>query len=136
MTYRFNLPESLLAIKSVKDEMLALVPEPCTFTEGVLLQYVKSLLDDGNGKGDTSIINTPKLKVEALLHCAILVQDQITNFCEVSTESRATESVSRYLNTMLGYLEDIQYFLNIEGVSKLTISHSMGELMYQKGIHV
>ncbi|KAG1865122.1 hypothetical protein C8R48DRAFT_772825 [Suillus tomentosus] len=133
----FNLPECLLAIKNIKDEMLALVPEPCAFTEGVLLQYVKSLPDDGNGKGDTSIVDTPKLKVEALLRRAILAQDQITNFCGVSAaESRAAESVLRYLNTVLGYLDDIQYYLNIEGISELTIAHSMGELMYQKGIHL
>lgn len=137
MTHRFNLPECLLAIKNIKDEMLALVPEPCAFTEGVLLQYVKSLPDDGNGKGDTSIVDTPKLKVEALLRRAIPAQDQITNFCGVSAaESRAAESVLRYLNTVLGYLDDIQYFLNIEGISELTIAHSMGELMYQKGIHL
>ncbi|KAG1800501.1 hypothetical protein EV424DRAFT_1352146 [Suillus variegatus] len=133
----FNLPECLLAIKNIKDEMLALVSEPCAFTEGVLLQYVKSLPDDGNGKGDTLIVNTPKLKVEALLRRAIRAQDQITNFCGVSAaESRAAESVLHYLNTMLGYLDDIQYFLNIEGISELTIAHSMGELMYQKGIHL
>ncbi|KAG1745514.1 uncharacterized protein EDB91DRAFT_1080408 [Suillus paluster] len=132
----FDLQASLIAIKNIKDEMLALVPEPCAFMEGVVLQYVKSLPDDGNGKGDTSIINSPKLKVEVLLRRAIPVQDQIMNFYGVSAQSRATESVSRYLNTVLGYLEDIQYFLNIEGVSELTIAHSMGELMYQKGIHI
>ncbi|KAG1720949.1 uncharacterized protein EDB91DRAFT_1088632 [Suillus paluster] len=132
----FDLQVSLIAIKNIKDEMLALVPEPCAFMEGVVLQYVKSLPDDGNGKGDTSIVDSPKLKVEVLLRHAIPAQDQIMNFYGVSAQSRAAESVSRYLNTVLGYLEDIQYFLNIEGVSKLTIAHSMGELMYQKGIHI
>ncbi|KAG2054964.1 hypothetical protein BDR06DRAFT_1007451 [Suillus hirtellus] len=133
----FNLPECLLAIKDIKDKMLALVPEPYAFMEDVLSQYVKSLSDDGNGKGDILIIDTPKLKVEALLHCAIPMQDQIMDFCGVSAaESCAAESVLCYLNTMLGYLDDIQYFLNIEGITKLTVAHSMGELMYQKGIYI
>ncbi|KAG2093899.1 uncharacterized protein F5147DRAFT_779188 [Suillus discolor] len=131
----FNLPECLLDIKNVKDEMLALVPEPCAFTEGVLLQYVKSLPDDGNAKGDTLIVNTPKLQVEALLHRAIFAQDQIMNFCGVSAESRAAESVSHYLNTVLGYLEDIQYYLDIEGISELTIAHSMEYSLFMRDIH-
>ncbi|KAG1861287.1 hypothetical protein F4604DRAFT_1684098 [Suillus subluteus] len=62
-----DLPECLLTLKSIKDEMLALVQEPCTFTEGVLLQYIKSLPDDGHGKGDTLIVETAKYKVEGLL---------------------------------------------------------------------
>ncbi|KAG1729675.1 uncharacterized protein EDB91DRAFT_1085701 [Suillus paluster] len=90
----FDLQASLIAIKNIKDEMLALVPEPCAFMEGVVLQYVKSLPDDGNGKGDTSIVDSPKLKVEVLLRHAIPAQDQIMNFYGVSAQSRATESVS------------------------------------------
>ncbi|KAG0704198.1 hypothetical protein DFH29DRAFT_873978 [Suillus ampliporus] len=129
----FDLPECLLALKSIKDEMLALVPEPCTFTEGVLHQYLKSFLDDGNGKGDISIVDTAKTKVEGLLRHVTPVQDQIMNLCGVSEESHAAELVSRFLSTVLAYLDDVQYFLNIEGFPELTLAHSMGELMYQKG---
>ncbi|KAG1877465.1 hypothetical protein F4604DRAFT_1924095 [Suillus subluteus] len=131
-----DLPECLLALKSIKDEMLALVQEPCAFTEGILLQYIKSLLDDGHGKGDTLIVETAKSKVEGLLHRMTHVQDQIMNFCGVLPKSRAAESVSCFLSTALAYLDDIQFFLNIEGVSELMVAHSMGELMYQKGIRL
>ncbi|KAG2061166.1 hypothetical protein BDR06DRAFT_966935, partial [Suillus hirtellus] len=127
-----DLPSCLLAFKSIKDEMLVLIREPCAFTENLLLQYVKSLPDDVHGKGDTSIIQNAKTEVEHLLRRATQVQDQILIFCGVSTESRATESVSRFLSTTLAYIDDVQYFLDIEGLTELTVAHSMGELMYQK----
>ncbi|KAG1768261.1 hypothetical protein EV702DRAFT_1203342 [Suillus placidus] len=55
-----DLPGCLLALKGIKDEMLALVPEPCAFTEGILLRYVRSLPDEGRGKGNTSIIENAR----------------------------------------------------------------------------
>ncbi|KAG2737171.1 hypothetical protein P692DRAFT_20883900 [Suillus brevipes Sb2] len=131
-----DLPSCLLAFKSIKDEMLVLIREPCAFTENLLLQYVKSLPDDVHGKGNTSIIQNAKTEVEHLLRRATQVQDQILIFCGVSTESRATESVSRFLSTTLAYIDDVQYFLDIEGLTELTVAHSMGELMYQKGIRI
>ncbi|KAG1889814.1 uncharacterized protein F5891DRAFT_1198291 [Suillus fuscotomentosus] len=131
-----DLPSCLLAFKSIKDEMLVLIGEPCAFTESLLLQYVKSLPDEVHGKGDTSIIQNAKTEVERLLRRATRVQDQIIIFCGVSTESRATESVSRFLSTTLAYIDDIQYFLDIEGLTELTVAHSMGELMYQKRIRI
>ncbi|KAG1788970.1 uncharacterized protein HD556DRAFT_1447443 [Suillus plorans] len=131
-----DLPGCLLALKEIKDEMLELVREPCAFTETILLWYVKSLPDDGYGKGDPSIIETAKAKVEGLLRRATPVHDLIKDSCGVSDQSRAAESVSRYLSTALAYLDDIQYFLDIEGISELTVAHSMGELMYQKGIRL
>ncbi|KAG1790946.1 uncharacterized protein HD556DRAFT_1445721 [Suillus plorans] len=94
-----DLPGCLLALKRIKDEMLALIQEPCTFTEGVLLQYIKTLPDDAHGKGDTSIVKTAKAKVEALLRRAIPVVDSIKDFCDVSDQSYAADSVSRYLST-------------------------------------
>ncbi|KAG1893919.1 uncharacterized protein F5891DRAFT_985459 [Suillus fuscotomentosus] len=81
-----DLPSWLLAVKSIKDEMLVLIGEPCTFTQNLLSQYVKSLPDEVLGKGDTSIIQN--------------------------------------------------YFLDIEGLTELMVAHSMGELMYQKDIHI
>ncbi|KAG1878130.1 hypothetical protein DFJ58DRAFT_720874 [Suillus subalutaceus] len=131
-----DLPECLLALKNIKDEMLELVQEPRAFTEGILTQYVKSLPDDGYSKGDTSIVKTAKDKIEGLLHHATPAQDLIKDFCGVSDQSRAAESVTRFLSTTLAYLDDIQFFLDIEGLSELTVAHSMGELMYQKGIHL
>ncbi|KAG1853789.1 hypothetical protein C8R48DRAFT_776946 [Suillus tomentosus] len=38
-----DLPSCLLALKSIKDEMLVLIQEPCTFTEGLLLRSSDSL---------------------------------------------------------------------------------------------
>ncbi|KAG1898793.1 uncharacterized protein F5891DRAFT_1190582 [Suillus fuscotomentosus] len=131
-----DLPSCLLAVKSIKDEMLVLIGEPCAFTQNLLSQYVKSLPDEVLGKGDTSIIQNAKTEVEHLLRYETRVQDQIVIFCGVSTESRATESVSRFLSTMLAYLDDVQYFLDIEGLTELTVAHSMRELMYQKDIRI
>ncbi|KIK32549.1 hypothetical protein CY34DRAFT_18966 [Suillus luteus UH-Slu-Lm8-n1] len=132
-----DLPGCLLALKSIKDEMLALIQEPCAFTEGVLLQYVKTLPDDPHGKGDTSIVKTAKAEVEALLRRATPAVDLIKDFCGiVSDEYRAADSVSRFLSTALAYLDDIQFFVDIEGLTELTVAHSMGELMYQKRLHL
>ncbi|KAG1781017.1 hypothetical protein EV702DRAFT_1193858 [Suillus placidus] len=131
-----DLPGCLLALKGIKDEMLALVPEPCAFTEGILLRYVRSLPDEGRGKGDTSIIENARAQVEGLLRRATPMVDSIKDFCGVSDESRAADSVSRFLSTALAYLDDIQYFLDIEGISELTVAHSMGEMMYQKRLRL
>ncbi|KAG1796693.1 uncharacterized protein HD556DRAFT_1441377 [Suillus plorans] len=135
-TLSLDLPLCLLTFKSIKDKMLVLIKKPCTFTESLLLQYVKSLPDEVHGKGNTSIIQNAKTKVKCLLRRATQVQDQIIIFCGVSTKSRATESVSRFSSTTLAYIDDVQYFLDIEGLTELTVAHSMGELMYQKGIHI
>ncbi|KAG1829988.1 hypothetical protein EV424DRAFT_1535395 [Suillus variegatus] len=131
-----DLPGCLLALKCIKDEMLALIQEPCTFTEGVLLQYIKTLPDDAHGKGDTSIVKTAKAKVEALLRRAIPMVDSIKDFCDVSDQSYAADSVSRYLSTTLAYLDDIQFFVDIEGLTELMVAHSMKELMYQKRLNL
>ncbi|KAG1805820.1 uncharacterized protein BJ212DRAFT_1303887 [Suillus subaureus] len=45
-------------------------------------------------------------------------------------------TVSCFLRTVLVYLEDIQYLALYGGAPDLTLAHSMGELMYQKGIKV
>ncbi|KAG1801183.1 hypothetical protein EV424DRAFT_1538177 [Suillus variegatus] len=131
-----DLPSCLLAFKNIKDEMLVLIGEPCTFTESLLLQYIKSFPDEMHGEGDTSIIQNAKTEVERLLRHATRVQDQIVIICGVSTDSCATESVSRFLSTTLAYIDDVQYYLDIEGITELTVAHSMGELMYQKGIRI
>jgi hypothetical protein len=123
-------------LKNIKDEMLALIGEPCAFTESLLLQHVKSLPDDVHGKGDTSIIKNAKTEVESLLCRATYTQDQISFFGGISANSHVTDSVSRFLSTTLAYIDDIQYYLEIEGLTELTVAHSMGELMYQKGVHL
>jgi hypothetical protein len=63
--------------------MLALIQEPCAFTEGVLLQYIKTLPDDVHDKGDTSIVKIVKAKVEALLQCTIPMVNLIKDSCHV-----------------------------------------------------
>ncbi|KAG2153845.1 hypothetical protein DEU56DRAFT_907324 [Suillus clintonianus] len=131
-----DLPSCLLAFKNIKDEMLVLIGEPCAFTESLLLQYIKSFPDEMHGEGDTSIIQNAKTEVEHLLRRATRVQDQIVIICGVSTESCATESVSWFLSTTLAYIDDVQYYLDIEGITELTVAHSMGDLMYQKGIRI
>ncbi|KAG1884134.1 hypothetical protein F4604DRAFT_1677273 [Suillus subluteus] len=87
-----DLPSSLLALKSIKDEMLVLIKEPCTFMEGLLLRGL-------------------------------------------SADSHAG-LVSCFLSTTLAYIDDVQYLLEIEGLTELMVAHLMGELMYQKGIHL
>ncbi|KAG1872265.1 hypothetical protein F4604DRAFT_1925885 [Suillus subluteus] len=43
----YDLPECLLAIKNVKDQMLETIgDDPCTFTKGILHLYAESLLVD------------------------------------------------------------------------------------------
>jgi hypothetical protein len=74
--------------------------------------------------------------VQGLLNRSIPVQDQILNFCSVSPEFHAADTVSLYLSTMLAYLEDIKFFFGVEGVSGLCVAHSLGKLMYQKWLPV
>ncbi|KAG2055895.1 hypothetical protein BDR06DRAFT_970373 [Suillus hirtellus] len=83
-----DLPSSLLALESIRDEMLALINEPSAFMESLLIH--------------ANLANSPV--------------------------------VSHFLSTMLAHIDDIQYFLDIEGLTELTVAHSMGELMYQKAI--
>ncbi|KAG1843212.1 hypothetical protein F4604DRAFT_1918948 [Suillus subluteus] len=125
-------------ITPIKDDMVSLIDEPCTFTEAVLLQFVKSITytDDRADNGDQTIVTNMVAKVRALLNEAIPIQDKIHEYCgSLAAEYRAANSVCRYLNTTLGYLEDIEYYFDVEGILEICVAHSMGELMYQKGIH-
>ncbi|KAG1887285.1 hypothetical protein F4604DRAFT_1675277 [Suillus subluteus] len=134
-----DLPACLLVIKRIKDDMLSLINEPCAFTEVLMLQFVKSITytDDRADNGDQTIVTSMVAKVRDLLNQAIPVQDEIHNFCGSSAaEFRAANTVCCYLNTTLAYLEDIEFYFNVEGISELCVAHSMGELIYQKGLHV
>ncbi|KAG1856533.1 hypothetical protein C8R48DRAFT_674944 [Suillus tomentosus] len=131
-----NLPECLRIVKEIKDEMLAKINDPCTFVHGILCAYVKNMPDDSSTKADISIIETPMADVQKLLNRTIAAQDQILNFCGVSPEWHAADSVSRFLRTVLAYLEDIQFLVLYGGIPDLTLAHSMGELMYQKGTRI
>ncbi|KAG2135861.1 hypothetical protein DEU56DRAFT_756546 [Suillus clintonianus] len=117
-----DLTGCLLTLKVIKDEMLTLIPEPCAFAEGVLLQFVNSITytDDRADDGDRTIVTNMIPMVQGLLNRSIPVQDQILNFCGVSPEFHAADTVSRYLSTTLAYLEDIEFFFLVEGVSELT----------------
>ncbi|KAG1814839.1 hypothetical protein EV424DRAFT_1348695 [Suillus variegatus] len=133
---RDNLPECLRIVKEIKDEMLAKINDPCTFVHGILCAYVKNMPDDSSTKADISIIETPMADVQKLFNCTIAAQDQILNFCRVSPEWHAADSVSRFLRTVLAYLEDIQFLVLYGGIPDLTLAHSMEELMYQKGTRI
>lgn len=116
--------------------MLELIgDDPCKFVEGVLCNYVKSFPEDSS-PGDISIIETSFTKVQDILNRAIPAQDHILNFCGVSPQWHAADTVTRFLRTVLSYLEDIQCLLFSGGVCELTVAHSMGEMMYQKGIKI
>ncbi|KAG1798567.1 uncharacterized protein HD556DRAFT_1306020 [Suillus plorans] len=131
-----NLPECLRVVKDIKDEMLAMIgDDPCKFVEGVFCDYVKSFPEDSS-PGDISIIESSIAKVQKILNRTIPAQDQILNFCGVLPEWHAADSVSRFLRTVLVYLEDIECLLFSGGVCELTLAHSMGEMMYQKGIRI
>ncbi|KAG2740928.1 hypothetical protein P692DRAFT_20752325 [Suillus brevipes Sb2] len=131
-----DLPECLRVVKDIKDEMLAMIgDDPCKFVEGVFCDYVKSFPEDSS-PGDISIIESSISKVQKILNRTIPAQDQILNFCGVSPEWHAADSISRFLRTVLAYLEDIECLLFSGGVCELTLAHSMGEMMYQKGIRI
>lgn len=124
-------------MKRIKDDMVSLIDEPCAFTEAVLLQFVRSITytDDRADNGDQTIVTNMVAKVRALLNQAIPIQDEIHEYCgSLAAEYQAANLVCRYLNTTLGYLEDIEYYFDMEGISEICVAHSMGELMYQKGI--
>ncbi|KAG1894366.1 uncharacterized protein F5891DRAFT_1195349 [Suillus fuscotomentosus] len=76
----------------------------------------------------------PMANVQQLLNRAVPAQDQILNFCGISPEWHAADSVTRFLRTVLVYLEDIQFVVLYGGIPDLTLAHSIGELMYQKGL--
>ncbi|KAG1852304.1 hypothetical protein DFJ58DRAFT_728637 [Suillus subalutaceus] len=89
-----NLPACLLAIKVAKDNMLTLIgADPCEFAKDKLAEYVKSIPDDCSTKGDISIIMNSI--------------DEILNFCGLSPEWHAADTVSQFLETTAAYLEDI-----------------------------
>ncbi|KAG1791195.1 uncharacterized protein HD556DRAFT_1445460 [Suillus plorans] len=132
----YDLPECLRIIKEIKDEMLVKINDPCNFAHGILCAYAKSMLDDSLTKADISIIETPMADIQKLLDHTIPAQDQILNFCGVSPEWHAADTLSRFLRTVLAYLEDIQFLALYGGTPDLTLAHSMGELMYQKGMKV
>ncbi|KAG1884888.1 hypothetical protein F4604DRAFT_1918551 [Suillus subluteus] len=134
-----DLPGCLLAIKRIKDDMLSLINEPQAFTKALLLQFVKSITytDDRADNGDQTIVTNMVAKVRDLLNQAIPIQDEIHNYSgSLAAEFRAANTVCRYLNTTLAYLEDIEHYFDVEGISDMCVAHSMGELMYQKGLHV
>ncbi|KAG2086153.1 hypothetical protein BD769DRAFT_1681289 [Suillus cothurnatus] len=131
-----DLPECLRVVKDIKDEMLAMIgDDPCKFVEGVFCDYVKSFPEDSS-PSDISIIESSIAKVQKLLNRTIPAQDQILNSCGISPEWHAADSVTRFLRTVLAYLEDIECLLFSGGVCELTLAHSMGEMMYQKGIRI
>ncbi|KAG1731457.1 hypothetical protein EDD22DRAFT_852887 [Suillus occidentalis] len=90
-----DLPSCLLAIKNAKDNMLKLIgADPCEFAKDKLSKYVKSIPDDCKTKGDVSIIANLVAKIEKLLKRVIPAQDEILNFCGISPEWHAADSVS------------------------------------------
>ncbi|KAG1894400.1 uncharacterized protein F5891DRAFT_1195237 [Suillus fuscotomentosus] len=129
-----DLTQYLFALKIIKDEMLALTDDPCAFVQGVFQEYIKTL--NSSAKGDVTILETPMATVQGLLNHIIPIQDQILNFCGISPEWRAADSVSHFLRTILAYLEDILCILTFDGLTELALAHSMGEFMYQKGIKI
>ncbi|KAG1893315.1 uncharacterized protein F5891DRAFT_1196546 [Suillus fuscotomentosus] len=133
-----DLTGCLLTLKGIKDEMLSLITEPRAFAEGALLQFVNSIVytNDRADNGDRTIVTNMIVTVQGLLNHSIPIQDKILNFCGVSAEFHAANTVTRYLSTTLAYLEDIDFYIHVEGVSELCVAHWMGELMYQKGSHV
>lgn len=136
---RSDLPGCLVAIKRIKDDMLSLIDDPRAFTEALLLQFVKSITytDDRADNGDKTIVTNMVAKVRDLLNQAVPIQDEIHNYCgSLAAEFCAANTVCRYLNTTLAYLEDIEYYFDVEGISEICVAHSMGELMYQKAIHI
>jgi hypothetical protein len=136
--HRSDLPECLLAIKHIKDQMLELIGnDPITFTKDILLLYTESLLvDNCSTKGDVTIIEDAMSKVQKLFDDMIPMQDQILNFCGISPEWHATDSVTRFLRTVLAYLEDILSLVLFEGASGLAEAQFLGELLYQKGVRI
>ncbi|KAG1890638.1 uncharacterized protein F5891DRAFT_986888 [Suillus fuscotomentosus] len=127
---------NVYALSDIKDEMLELIGDDlCKFVEGVLCNYVKSFPEDSS-PGDISIIETSFTKVQDILNRAIAAQDQILNFCGVLPQWHAADTVTHFLRTVLAYLEDIQCLLFSGGICELTVAHSMGEMMYQKGIRI
>lgn len=136
---RSDLPGCLVAIKRIKDDMLSLIDDHRAFTEALLLQFVKSITytDDRADNGDKTIVTNMVAKVWDLLNQAVPIQDEIHNYCgSLAAEFCAANTVCRYLNTTLAYLEDIEYYFDVEGISEICVAHSMGELMYQKGLRV
>ncbi|KAG1720805.1 hypothetical protein EDB19DRAFT_1835794 [Suillus lakei] len=118
----------LVAINRIKDDMLSLINKPCAFTEALLLQFIRSIVytDDHADNGDQMIITNVLAKVQDLLNQAILVQDKIHNFCgSLAAEYHAANTVCRYLSTILAYLEDIEYYFVVGGISELCVAHSM-----------
>ncbi|KAG2135241.1 hypothetical protein DEU56DRAFT_913358 [Suillus clintonianus] len=134
----YDLPECLLVIKNIKDDMLKMIGnDPCAFAQGILQVYVQSLtVDDCSTSGDISIIESAMAKVQKPLDDTIHAQDQILNFCGISPEWHAADSVVRFLKTVLAYLEDLLCLAVYEGVCGLTEAHALGELMYQKGVRI
>ncbi|KAG2354819.1 hypothetical protein BDR07DRAFT_1381971 [Suillus spraguei] len=129
---RSDLPSCLLAIKHAKDDMLRLIgADPCKFAKDKLTEYVKSIPDDCKMKGDVSIIANSVAEIEKLLKRVIFAQNEILNFCGISPEWHAADSVSQFLRTTVAYLEDIQVLEMSGGVAELTTAHLLGELMYQ-----
>ncbi|KAG2739489.1 hypothetical protein P692DRAFT_20822972 [Suillus brevipes Sb2] len=120
------------------DQMMEMVgDDPCTFTKDIVHLYVQSLLvDDCSTKGDITIIENAMTKVQKLLNHAIPAQDQILNFCGISPEWHVTDSVTRFLRTVLAYLEDILSLVMFEGASGLAEAEFLGELLYQKGSRI
>ncbi|KAG1825135.1 hypothetical protein DFJ58DRAFT_738618 [Suillus subalutaceus] len=96
-----DLPECLCILKDIKDKILEMISDdPCKFIKGVLCKYVKSFPEDSS-PGDISIIKTSIIKVQNILNRTIAVHDQILNFCGVSPEWHAADSVTCFLRWRL-----------------------------------
>ncbi|KAG1787705.1 uncharacterized protein HD556DRAFT_1312594 [Suillus plorans] len=132
-----DLPACLHTIKTTKDDMLVLIgADPCEFAKDKLAEYVKSIPDDCSAKGDICIIMNSISEIENILKRVIAAQDKILNFCGLSPEWHAADTVSQLLKTTVAYLEDIQLLEMSGGVVELTTAQWLGELMYQKGVKI
>ncbi|KAG1844479.1 hypothetical protein F4604DRAFT_1689098 [Suillus subluteus] len=90
-----NLLACLLTIKVAKDDMLALIgTDPCKFAKNKLAEYVKSIPDDCSTKGDISIIMNSTGEIEKILKRVITAQDKILNFCGISPEWHAADTMA------------------------------------------
>ncbi|KAG1841835.1 hypothetical protein F4604DRAFT_1690189 [Suillus subluteus] len=126
MAVTMSLNQTLI-IRSDNDEIDTLTSWP---------KYVKSIPDDCSAKGDICIIANSIGEIENILKRVIAAQDEILNFCGLSPEWHAADTVSRFLKTTVAYLEDIQLLEMSGGIVELTTAQWLGELMYQKGIKI
>ncbi|KAG2109334.1 uncharacterized protein F5147DRAFT_652423 [Suillus discolor] len=131
----FNLMQCLFALKIIKDKMLMVTDDPCTFVQGVFAEYIKTL--DDSIKGDVTILKKAMAIIEGLLNHVISIQDQILCFCGITYDKwQATDLASCFLRTILAYLENILGLLTFDGAGNLAVAHSMGELILCYGSRI